>query len=291
MSDGTAPPAPPTSGESAALPPPPQRPSTAKRIVPPPSKAKTYVVVGLLVAVVAILGWGGWIVFRLVKGRKPAPSARNVATEWANAFTKAKMSFKDTFAIQSKVWFKGEDLTSEDLEKIRSGLKDFRAASDKFHELNKLVLDQGKGPSKQTEEMGARLPELKLWILDAAAVVEGDAKPPEYGGLYIPMYRTVARYDKAVARLKQILDAHPEIIQRNDKEEWKRTRQEIMELEGEFSACQEKFGGLVDYVREGLASPDLSGKDLQDLADLLEYASKSQMARKQGGDLRFKFRE
>jgi len=139
--------------------------------------------------------------------------------------------------------------------------------------------------------MGARLPELKLWILDAAAVVEGDAKPPEYAGLYIPMYLTVARYDKAVARLKEIQEGQQAIKDRNDPEEFKKVRQEIMALEGEFSACQEKFGALVDYVREGLARPDLSGKDLQDMADLLEYASKSQMARKSGGDLRYKFRE
>jgi len=291
MIDGTAPPASPSSGESSALPPPSQRPPSAKRLAPPPSKAKTYVVVGLLVAVLVILGWGGWIVFRLVKGRKPVPSARNVEVEWGNSFKKAKAAFDESFALEAKVWTKDEDLKPEDLEKIKNALKQFRATSDKFHELNKLVLDQGKGPSKETEEMGRRLPELKLWILDAAGVVEGDAKPPEYGGLYIPMYRTVARYDKAVARLKELRESEPAIRERNDPEEFKKVRQELMALEGEFSACQEKFGGLVDFIREGLATPDLSGKELRDLGDLLEYASKSQMARKSGSDLRFKFRE
>jgi hypothetical protein len=290
MSDGTAPPAPPSSGESAPLPTPAPRPATAKRDAPAarPSKVKAFLVVGIIISTLVL---SGLIVFSLVRSRKPQKEVRNVAAEWANSFQKAKLAFKDTFAVEAKVWTKGENLTSEDLEKIRAGLKVFREANDKFHELNKLVLDQGKGPSKETQEMGSRLPELKLWILDAAAIVEGDAKPPEYGGLYIPMYLTVARYDKTVARLKQIQDAHPEIIQRNDKEEWKRTRQEIMGLEGEFSACQEKFGSLVDYVREGLSTPDMPGKDLQDLGDLLKYASDSQMARKQGSILRSKFLE
>jgi hypothetical protein len=255
----------------------------------PPSKLKAYLVIGIIVSTIVLLGLIAWSLYN--KLNRPPRVVRNVKVEWENAWTKAHEAWKETFKIESKVWVKGEDLTPEDITKIKSGLLAYQKTSDTFHELNALMLKEGKGASKEMQDMGERLIILKSWLWDANGVVDPANKPPKYGGLFIPMYKAEKRMSENVKALKEIKDKAQEILDKGNAEEIEKTAKKIKDLENIFVECREEFTRLDDDLKAGLTLPDLKAEQLQDLEDLRRFAAEANMGFREARDVRFKFRE
>jgi hypothetical protein len=267
----------------------PRPPSTRK---PPakiskPSRLKAFLVLGILISSVVLLGWIGYRVWTILS-RKPAEPSRNVAREWSDTYAKAKDAYRDILKLESKVWMTGEELKPEDLEKIKAGLKDYESVAEKYHDLREAVLKQGK-PSQELLDMERRMIEVKAWIWDANGVLEPVMKPLEYGGLYVPMYKAEKRMSEAAKRLKEIKEKGQEIRASGDAAQIKKTVEEIKALAERFAACRDEFGRLDDDLKKGLTLPDLTPEGLRELGELREYASTAQMCFKESRELRSEF--
>src|SRR5258705_3173315 len=110
--DPAAPPDPkqiPLSQAGGFRPPVTRKPAAAPR---PPSKLKAYLVIGIIVSTIVLLGLIAWSLYNKLN-RSPRVE-RNVKVEWENSWTKAHEAWKEIFKIESKVWVKGEDLTPDD---------------------------------------------------------------------------------------------------------------------------------------------------------------------------------
>jgi DNA repair ATPase RecN len=129
-----------------------------------------------------------------------------------------------------------------------------------------------------------------MWILDASDLLDNQ-KPPEYGGLNVPMFLTSEKIRKGLDELKEINTLKDEIIKRGDPEEIKKTRKRISDLRDSFRGYSVKLQDLDKYVQEGLARPDLTEKDVMELGQLRDDANKATMAVKAAGTLLLAFPE
>ncbi len=294
MSDDAA--APPDPGAPSPATPPrisrpggsaPVRPPTSKKPAPPPrppSKVKAYLVIGIIVTSVVLIGLIGWRLYvRLTQ--KPAV-VRNVKAEWENGWQKAKQAQRDMFKIESKAWVQGESLSAEDLANFKKGQATLQKTAETYHELTDLLRAQGKLNSQEAQDMGSTQILLKTWIWDANGVIDTAAQAPKYGGLYIPMYAAEKRMDAAAKRLKDIRDGVQEVLARNSNEEMLGLTKEIRKLREELASCRDEFLRLDEELVKGLTLPDLTEQALPDLKDLRDFTSKAVMTFKEAGTIR-----
>jgi hypothetical protein len=238
----------------------------------------------LLGIVLACLGLGGAIVWKLFGPKGGTKTEIDVDKEADALIDAAKGTSKDIFAIQTKVWGKNQDLTPEDFATIKTKLEELRSQHDKLKDLLDLMHIRGFGDSGSKHKIVPKWLQLKMWILDAADLLENQ-KPPEYGGLNIPMFVTSEKIRKAQAALVEVNTEKEKIIERNNPEEIKATRKKISDHREAFRAYATKMEDLDKYVAEGLARPDLTSKEVMELDHLRDEANKARMAIRAAGDL------
>ncbi len=272
MTDEQAAPPAPEPGSPAATPPGPPTPRPGLRPPPrkepppprPHSKVKAYLVIGIIVSSVVLVGLIGWRIY--VKLTRKPPTVINISKKWDEAFSNAEAKWKEIFKIQAKVWTEGKELGAEEIDKIKAALAVYQQTSEKFHELNDLALKE-----KKKHDMGEQLPLLKTWIWDANGMLDPASKPPRYGGLYIPMYQAEKRRETAAKRLKEIKEKSQEIVARKDAVEIEAVIMELRGLVDTFGGIRDDLSQLDEDLLKGLTLPDLKKEQLRELGELREY--------------------
>jgi len=239
----------------------------------------------LLGILLSCLGLGGAITWKLYQRMNPkTASSIDADDEFEKAMDAAKGASKDIFSVQTKVWGKNQELTAEDFATIKSKLEELRVHHDKLKDLLDLLRARGLADSGSFQKIVPKWIQLKMWILDASDLLENQ-KPPEYGGLNVPMFVTSEKIRKAQNDLGEINTVKDDIIKRNDPAEIKATRKKISDLRDAFRGYVTKMQDLDKYVAEGLARPDLTNKEVMELDHLRDEANKAQMAVKAAGTM------
>src|SRR6185369_16429219 len=239
----------------------------------------------MLFIIFACLGLGGAIAYKLWRvAHPPTQSSINVAEDFEKALDLAKGASKDILTIQTKVWGRGEELKPEDFTAIKNSLDELRDAHDKMKDLLDLLHARNLDDSKEKQDIVPKWLQCKMWILDASDLLDNQ-KPPEYGGLNIPMFLTSDKIRKAKNALGEITTEKDKIIERNNPEEIRATRKKLSDLREQFRALVTKMQDLDKYVAEGLARPDLSPKEVIELEQLRDDANQAQMAVKASGTM------
>jgi hypothetical protein len=256
-----------------------QRP--ARPALPPPGpsasslRLRKMLMLGIIFTCLGLMGAIGW---RLWQRMHPHEATTiDVKEEFEKALDIGKGASKDIFSIQSKTWGQGKELTPEDFTTIKAKLVELRDCHDKMKDLLDLLHTRHLDDSGDHAAIVPKWLQVKMWILDASDLLDNQ-KPPEYGGLNIPMFQTSDKIRKAQDELKDINTTKDEVIKRNDPEEIKKTRKKLMDLRDTFRGHATKLQELDKYVIEGLARPDLTNKDVLELEQLRDEANKAQMA-------------
>lgn len=258
----------------------------APRPAPPPSAGSMMLRKLLLLGIIfSCLGLGGAIGWKLyLKYTYKGKESIDVDAEFEKQMDAAKGASKDIFAVQTKVWGRNEPLKPEDFETIKGKLGELRECHDRLKDLLDILRAKNMMDTGSFQAIVPKWIQLKMWILDAADLLENQ-KPPEYGGLNIPMFLTSEKIRKAQTALGEINTEKDKIIERNNPAEIAATRKKISDLREEFRALVSKMQDLDKYVAEGLARPDLTNKEVMELDQLREEANKAQMAVKAAGTM------
>jgi len=216
-----------------------------------------------------------------------------VAAEMQVHIDRAKVAQQEIFNIEQKVWKEKAVLTPEDLKAIQDRRKALEEAHKGLDDLQQLVcekVDNGRS-SSEVREMGLKLLSIKLWILDADDVVEKPAAPEGPGGFFIPLYTTIDAWRSAQREVKSISRTKGEILQRNDADEKKKSRDTIENSFGVLTRAAQAFSDLDDYVRKGLAREDLTSDLLPDLGTIQDEAALVGQTIRMARDLKAEFPE
>ncbi len=252
------------------------------------SRLKAHLMIGIIVSTVVL---SALIVIRLVFRSKPVEKI-NIGEMLKNAIIKAKAANKEIFTNrESKVWIKGEHLTADDVAAIKAELKKLEEVDQEFHKIRDLLREYKKAESEEMQTIEQRWDEIKLWIIDAGDVTNGEKKPPEYAGFYIPLFQLIDASKKAQAELKEIEKTKDEVLAKSDPAEKEAARRKIRDIELKLAGLVEKYAELDDYVKKGLNVENLSDKRLPDIGILREEQTLAQMAQKAARELRSQFRE
>ena len=239
----------------------------------------------MLGIIFSCLGLGGAIAYKLwVATHGKEKTVIDVGSDFDKALDLAKGASKDILAVQTKVWGRGEELKPEDFTAVKKSLGELREAHDKMKDLLDLLHARGLDDSKEKQDIVPKWLQCKMWILDATDLIENQ-KPPEYGGLNIPMFLTSDKIRKAQTALGEINTEKEKIIERNNPDEIRATRKKISDLREQFRTLVTKMQDLDKYVAEGLARPDLTSKEVAELDQLRDEANKAQMAVKAAGTM------
>jgi hypothetical protein len=265
----------------------PKGPRPARPAAPPPSSGGAGLRKALLLGIiVACIGLGGAIAWKLYRKfhAGDGPSSIDVGAVFDGITDKTKGASKDIFKIQEKVWTKGEDLKPEDFKDIKSKLGELEDAEQKLGDLLSLLRRRNLQDSGDYPKILAHWLQTRMWIYDASDLLENQ-KPPEYGGLNVPMFVTSRKISKAQDEIKDINTTLDEKIKENNPETLKAIRKRISELRDTFRACSVKMQELDKYIADSLARPDLTPKEVNELEILREDANKATMAVKASGEL------
>lgn len=283
-----APPAPASPAKPGAMRPRPNRPPPP----PPskPSKLKGYLMLGIILTCLVLVGAIGYKLY--VKFFKPHKPPINITEEIKDSFQRAEDAQKEIFKASSKVWIMGESITKDTGLMLQEKLDELRAADERFVELFKLMQDKGKQESGDWENLATFSLQVKLWILNAGDLLDSLGKP-EYGGLYIPMYRTMAAIGDTQKELKEIQLKRDELATQaeTDPALKEKTWDRIAALKKRFGELRDKLNGFDKYIKDGLAREDLSPKVIKELEELHDEAAKAQMSYKQAVILSEPFRK
>lgn len=238
----------------------------------------------LLGIVLACLGLSGGIVWKLFGPKGTGQGPIDVDKVFEEQMEAAKEASGEIFKIQTKVWGKNQDLTAEDFATVKTKLESLRACHEKVKDLLDILRQKNMTDTGSFQAIVPKWLQLKMWILDAADLLDNQ-KPPEYGGLTIPMFVTSEKIRKATAELSEINTLKDEIIKESNPEKIKATRKKIADLREAFRGYGTKMQDLDKYVAEGLARPDLTTKDVRELEQLRDEANKANMAVRAAGDL------
>jgi hypothetical protein len=254
---------------------------------PPPSGGSLALRKALLLGIIfACLGLGGAIAWKLYRKYHPpeGPGLIDIGVEFDKITDKTKGASKDIFKIQEKVWIKGEDLKAEDYTAIKPKLDELVECEAKLADLLSLLRRKNFQDSGDYPKLLSHWLQTRMWIYDASDLLENQ-KPPDYGGLNVPMFLTSKKITKAQDELKDINTTLEEVIKENNPEKLKATRKRISELRDAFRAYSVKMQDLDKYVADSLARPDLTSKEVVELEILREDANKATMAVKASGEL------
>jgi hypothetical protein len=264
----------------------PKGPRPARPAAPPPSSGGAGLRKALLLGIIfACLGLGGAIAWKVYVIMHPNKGETiDVGAEFDKLTDRTKGASKDIFKIQEKVWLKGEELKAEDFTAIKPKLDELVDCEQKLADLLTLLRRRNLQDSGDYPKILAHWLQMRMWIYDASDLLENQ-KPPDYGGLNVPMFVTSKKISKAQEALKEINTLKEEIIKKNDPAEIKETRKKIAELREIFRTSSVKLQDLDKYIADSLARPDLTNKEVMELDMLRDDANKATMAIKASGDL------
>lgn len=253
---------------------------------PPPTAGSMMLRKMLMLGIIfSCLGLGGAIAWKLyMKYNQKGPTSIDVDAEFEKQMDAAKGASKDIFAIETKVWGRNEELKADDFATIKKKLDELRECHDKIKDLLDILRAKNMMDTGSWQAIVPKWIQVKMWILDATDLVENQ-KPPEYGGLNVPMFVTSEKIRKAQTALGEINTEKEKIIERNNPDEIKATRKKISDLREQFRGFVTKMQDLDKYVAEGLARPDLTSKEVMELDQLRDEANKAQMAVKAAGTM------
>jgi hypothetical protein len=280
----------PRAGAGAA----PKGPRPARAAAPPPGpsasslRLRGLLMLGIIVACLVLVGMIGWRVWQRM--HPVEAQVIDVGDRFDKAMDIGKGASKDIFALQTKVWGKGEELKPEDFATIKTKLAELRDCHDQIKDLLDLMHRRHLEDSGDFTRIVPKWLQVKMWILDASDLLDNQ-KPPEYGGLNVPMFLTSEKIRKGLDELKEINTLKDDVIKKGDPEEIKKTRKRIADLRDSFRGYSVKLQDLDKYVQEGLARPDLTEKDVMELGQLRDDANKATMAVKAAGTLLLAFPE
>jgi hypothetical protein len=245
-------------------------------------------ILGSCLVLGALIAWRVWAHYH-----RGVNVVINIDDEWRRAYDAAESASKGIFDVENKTWSKEKpvDLSPEDCLKIEQQLHVLEASEQKFQDLMAMLHKKQADDSDEMKNIVPRWLRTKVWILDASDLLEFEKKVPEYGGLYIPMYRTINRSKRGQKELVELAKDKGEILQRNDPAEKEKVRKEIKKIEESFAACQQELSRLEDYLKKGLTREDLSAKDIPDLETMREEASLIGQAMRTARDLRSELRD
>ena len=257
----------------------------ARPAPPPPaggSGLKKFLMLGIIFS---CLGLGGMIAYRVyIRLTHKTLEAIDVDKEFDKQMDRAKDASKEIFRTETKVWGKSEELKPEDFELVKKQLAALRECHDKIKDLLDILRAKNMMDTGSWQMIVPKWIQVKMWILDANDLLENQ-KPPEYGGLNVPMFLTSEKIRKAQTALGEINTEKDKIIERNNAEEIKATRKKITDIREQFRGFVTKMQDLDKYVAEGLARPDLTSKEVMELDQLRDEANKAQMAVKAAGTM------
>jgi len=264
----------------------PKGPRPVRPAAPPPPSGGAGLRKALLLGIIfACLGLGGAIAWKVWKITHPTTrDSIDVGAEFDKLTDKTKDASKAIFKIEEKVWLKGEELKGDDFGGIKSRLGELEDAEQKLADLLSLLRRRNLQDSGDYPKILAFWLQTRIWINDASDLIENQ-KPPDYGGLNVPMFVTSKKITKAQDELKDINTTLEEVIKENDPEKLKATRKRIAELRDAFRAYSVKMQDLDKYVADCLARPDLTSKEVLELEMLRDDANKATMAVKASGEL------
>ena len=266
----------------------PGAPGTARpaRPAPPPpaggSGLKKFLMLGIIFSCLGLAGMIGFRIYQRLT-HKGAGEIK-IDDEFDKQMDRAKDASKEIFRTETKVWGKNEPLTAEDFATIKKQLADLRDCHDKIKDLLDIMRAKNMTETGSWQMIVPKWIQVKMWILDANDLLENQ-KPPDYGGLNIPMFLTSEKIRKAQAALGEINTLKGEIIEKNNPATIKETRKKISDIREQFRSCVAKMQELDKYVAEGLARPDLTNKEVMELDQLRDEANKAQMAVKAAGTM------
>lgn len=240
----------------------------------------------MLGIIFSCLGLGGaiaWKLYQKYHGKEGA-SAIDVDKVFEEQMDRAKDASKEIFRTETKVWGKNEELKAEDFETVKKKLAELRECHEKIKDLLDILRAKNMTDTGSFQMIVPKWIQVKMWILDAADLLENQ-KPPEYGGLNVPMFVTSEKIRKAQTALGEINTEKEKIIERNNADEIKTTRKKITDLREQFRGFVTKMQDLDKYVADGLARPDLTSKEVMELDQLRDEANKAQMAVKAAGTM------
>jgi hypothetical protein len=251
---------------------------------PPPSAGsmalRKFLLLGIIVACVGLGGAIGWRLWQKMHGKEKV--VIDVQGEFDKIMDRGKDASKAIFSIETKVWGKGQELTAEDFAAIKTELGKLITCEDELRKLLDLLRAKNFDESAEKQMILPKWIQTRMWIIDASDLLENQ-KPPDYGGLNVPMFLTSDKIRKAQEELKEINTTKDDVIKENNPEKIKATRKRISELRETFRVCSVKLQDLDKYVGEGLSRPDLTSKEVVELDQLREDANKATMAIKASG--------
>jgi len=255
---------------------------------PPPVSAasmrlRKMLMLGIIFSCLGLGGAIAWRVYIRIKA-KDGVSAIDVDKVFEEQMDRAKDASKEIFRTETKVWGKNEELKADDFEVVKKQLAALRECHDKIKDLLDILRAKNMMDTGSFQAIVPKWIQVKMWILDAADLIENQ-KPPEYGGLNVPMFVTSEKIRKAQTALGEINTEKDKIIERNNPEEIKATRKKIADLRELFRGLVTKMQDLDKYVAEGLARPDLTSREVMELDQLRDEANKAQMAVKAAGTM------
>lgn len=253
---------------------------------PPPVSAASLalrkrLLLGIVITCVALIGAIAWKLFR---PRGPDRITIDVKADFDKLKDASKDTSKAIFETQRKTWMKGEELKAEDFAVIKTRLGELREQHDKMKDLLDLIHARHLDDSADKAEIVPWWLQMKAWILDATDLLDNQ-KPPEYGGINIPMYVTADKIRKIKLELGEINTTSKTIAERNDPAEIKAVRKKIVDMREAFRTHVKKLEDLDEYVKNGLTRPDLSPKEVVELEQLREEANQGRMAMVAAGKL------
>jgi len=257
------------------------RPAGARPAPQPPGpsaaslRLRGLLMLGIILSCVGLIGMIGWRVYQKMHAKEKVTI--DVQKDYEEAVDKGKDASKEILKLETKVWDKNEELKPEDYATIKAKLAELREAHEKLKDLLDIMHARNLDDSAERAAIVPKWLQMKMWILDASDLLENQ-KPPEYGGLNIPMFVTSKKITKSQDELKELNTLKDEIIKRNDPAEIKATRKKLSDLRDTFRGLATKMQYLDKYVAEGLARPDLTSKDVIELEMLRGDANQAQMA-------------
>lgn len=223
-----------------------------------------------IIAAIVVLALANGAVLALKYFRKGGKKI-DVAAEWKEAFESAKQARAKIDKIEQKVWMAGETLTPEDYKTVREQCEVLADASDKIHNLIELVRAKHGEDNQDVKDMVLRLYQIKFWILDGCDLVDSEGKEGVDPGVFIPMQRTLASWQKAKEDFEGILAKKSELLA--DPEQKKATRARLETISKTISQAMEKLAALDEYVCKGLLNEDLSAKEIAELGPMRTEAT------------------
>jgi hypothetical protein len=217
----------------------------------------------------------------------------NVQEETTAAYDDADQARRQIQILERKA-LTGEappPFAPEELDQIREHLAVLERSESRFRRLDGLLRKHHLEECEDMKGLSTCWVRTRLWISDARAVIGLRTDPGAAPGLYIPLHRALARWQKARDELRELRSRSDAMGDPADTRERREVLARIRGLRETLADCRDEFLRLEGFVATGLGLDPLPVRDLPDVELLREHASLVQQAMVTAADLGSRFRE